>query len=98
MNSFLQCFSEVDASLAIINETWLSDRPSLQEDVDDFLPGPEISLLTLNKLPGNRGVFHRGVTTATPSATVNLGLQVKMAEWSKLLPPVWGGRGFNPQS
>ena len=39
INSLVDCFEEVGASLGIITETWLSDGQGLDDDVENFVLG-----------------------------------------------------------
>ena len=39
MASFIENFKELEANLAVITETWLTDGQSLQTDIDDLLHG-----------------------------------------------------------
>ena len=72
ISSFIDCFKELDASVAVVTETWLADGPSLAEDVDDLLHGTGIALLTRNREPAVNGVCHGGVAIAYRAANVTL--------------------------
>ena len=64
IHSLLDCFTELKADLAIITETWLTDGPTLQEDIDDLREGSGLGLLVRNREPGARGHSHGGVGIA----------------------------------
>ena len=55
ISSFIDSFKELEASIAVVTETWLADGPSLEEDVDDLLLGTGIGLLTRNRPPAASG-------------------------------------------
>ena len=63
IHSLLDCFIELDADLAILTETWLTDGPTLDEDIEDLREGSGLGLLTRNREPGARGA-HGGVAIA----------------------------------
>ena len=60
IGSFIDCFKEMDACLAVVTETWLQDGQQLQDDVDDLLHGAGLGLITRNRPPNSRGVSHGG--------------------------------------
>ena len=64
VGSFIDCYKEMDACLAVITETWLRDGQQLEDDVDDLLHGAGVGLITKNRLPNARGVAHGGVAIA----------------------------------
>ena len=72
MNSFIDMFKEMEASISIITETWLKDSLELQDDVDDLLHGSGIGLITLNLRAGRRGVAHGGVAVAYRAAVIGM--------------------------
>ena len=57
----IDCFEEVDTSIAIVTETWLSDGHGLDDDVDDLLQGAGLGMLYRNRKANSRGVSHGGV-------------------------------------
>ena len=61
INSFIDCFNETDAHLAIITETWMGDGPALAGDLDDLLQATGLAMLTKNRAPDARGVSYGGV-------------------------------------
>ena len=61
--SFIDSFKELDATFAIVTETWLS--PGRQENLtEDLLLGSGIKLWTRSRQPGPSGVYHGGVAIA----------------------------------
>ena len=61
----------MEASLAIVTETWLRDGPDLEDDIDDLLHGSGIGLITLNREANGQGVAHGGVAIAFRAAVVS---------------------------
>ena len=64
INSFIDCFEEMEASLAVVTETWLTDGQALQDDIQDLELGSKIKLLARNRTPSVNGVCHGGVAIA----------------------------------
>ena len=58
IQSFIDNFLELDASISVVTETWLADGPGLDADLDDLLLGTGINLITRNRAPGTNGVCH----------------------------------------
>ena len=77
VNSFIDNFKEMYASLAIVTETWLKDGQELDNDIDDLLHGAGIGLIALNRKPGRHGVAHGGVAVAYRAAVMSMS-RVKM--------------------
>ena len=61
INSLIDTFEELDATGAVITETWLSDGPSLEEDKQDLLLGAGLSMLCRNREPDSKGKSYGGV-------------------------------------
>ena len=61
IDSLIDCFEEMDGTLAVITETWLSDGPSLSEDIRDLANGAGLGMVCLNRPPNGRGISHGGV-------------------------------------
>ena len=61
VNSLITCFEELEASLAVITETWLSDGPSLAEDLEDLKLGAGLGMLTKNRPANPQGYSHGGI-------------------------------------
>ena len=59
INSFIDTFRELEASIAIITETWLADGPSLADDIQDLVLGTGIDLISRNRPPAVNGGRHR---------------------------------------
>ena len=72
LTSFIDCMGELDASIAVITETWLADGPTLAGDLDDLLQGKGIGMITKNRKPSSNGVAHGGVAIAFRASTVRL--------------------------
>ena len=52
---------EMDSTVAVVTETWLSDGPGLDEDLEMLEAGAGISMVTLNRERNNQGFSHGGV-------------------------------------
>ena len=61
INSLLDCIEELEASMAIVTETWLADGASLEDDKQDLFLGAGVSMLTKNRKRNSSGVAHGGV-------------------------------------
>ena len=62
IDSLLDCFSELEADLAVITETWLRDGPELERDLQDLDDGAGVLSLTKNREPNpSTGTSHGGV-------------------------------------
>ena len=57
----IDTIEELDASVAVITETWLADRATLEEDKHDLLLGAGLSLIHKNRIPNSRGMAYGGV-------------------------------------
>ena len=64
IRSLLDCFSELNTDIAVLTETWLSDGPTLDEDIEDLRLGAGVGLLVRNRAVGPRGHSHGGVAIA----------------------------------
>ena len=72
IESLLDCFEEMNASVGIVTETWLSDGQSLDDDLADLEHGAGLKFLVKNRPPGPRGVSHGGVAIAFRKGSVDL--------------------------
>ena len=61
INSLIDTIDKLDAAVAVITETWLSDGDTLEEDRQDLLLGAGISILYKNRPPDSQGVSYGGV-------------------------------------
>ena len=61
INSLIDTIDELDASMAVVTETWLMDGQTLEEDKQDLLLGAGLSLICKNRPPDSRGVSYGGV-------------------------------------
>ena len=61
INSLIDSIDELDASMAIITETWLADGAGLDEDLQDLFLGAGISAICKNRPPDARGLAYGGV-------------------------------------
>ena len=60
INSLLDTMEELEASVAVVTETWLADGVTLEEDKQDLLLGAGISMLCKNRPCDNRGQAYGG--------------------------------------
>lgn len=62
INSLIDCFDELDATAAVVTETWLADGPHLEDDRQDLLLGAGLEVLCKNReRKVSTGVAHGGV-------------------------------------
>ena len=54
IDSLIDCFDEMDATIGIITETWLADGDTLERDIHDLAKGAVLGMVCLNRRPGNR--------------------------------------------
>ena len=64
IHSFIDCFEEMDAMIAVVTETWLADGESLEGDLVDLAAGTGIGMMCRNRTPNLRGTAHGGVAVA----------------------------------
>ena len=72
INSLLDCFCDLRASVAVITETWLTDGETLEEDIDGLCQGAGIGLVCRNREVNERGFSHGGVAVAFKSSEMSL--------------------------
>ena len=60
IDSFIDTFNVMEASLAIISETWFSDTPELCDDLNDLLHGAGIGTVVRCRPQLSNGVSHGG--------------------------------------
>ena len=62
IDSLIDCFSELEADIAVVTETWFRDGNELSQDLADLENGTGIASLTRNRDPNpSTGVAHGGV-------------------------------------
>ena len=64
IESLIDCFDDMQATIGIVTETWLADGESLAEDIADLSAGTGIGLVCLNRERNGAGVAHGGVSVA----------------------------------
>ena len=72
INSLIDCFGEMNVTIATITETWLADGEGLEEDVDDLLLGAGIGMIYKNRPVNDRGVAHGGVAICYRESAMSL--------------------------
>ena len=70
MDCFLDYLSELDASIAFLTETWLSDTPELQNDLEDLHLGTGYGLICKNRPQNDRRYSAGGVAIAFKSSQI----------------------------
>lgn len=62
INSLIDCLEELESSVAIVTETWLSDGQHLEDDRQDQFLGAGLSMICKNRKPNPlTDVAHGGV-------------------------------------
>ena len=61
IRSLIDYIEELEASVAVVTETWLSDGPHLEDDRQDLLLGAGLSMINKNREQSINGVTHGGV-------------------------------------
>ena len=68
----IDCFNDLSAAVGIVTETWFSDGPDLDKDVEGLSLGTGLSMLYRNRPPNQRGFSHGGVAIIFKERTVPL--------------------------
>ena len=68
INSLIDCFGELEASIGIITGT----GESLRKDVRDMEIGAEIGMIYRNRDTNNRGIAHGGVAITSDTAVCSV--------------------------
>ena len=58
IDSLIDCFEELDATVGIVTETWLADGDSLDRDVYDLAKGVGLSMICLNRSVNYLSLIH----------------------------------------
>ena len=72
IDSLIEYLGELDASLAFLTETWLSNSKELENDVEDLELGTGHSFLYKNRDSNTRGYAAGGVAIAFQKNNINL--------------------------
>ena len=72
INSLVDCFTDIEASIGVITETWLTDGDSLDDDVEDLVMAAGIRMIYKNRDKNNRGFSHGGVALVFKESSVAL--------------------------
>ena len=62
INSLIDCFGDMEATLGVVTETWLSDGDGLEEDIEHLALKSGLRLLHRNREDNARGFAHGGVS------------------------------------
>ena len=62
----------MEASLAVVTETWLTDGEDLDQDIDGLCLGAGLGMLCLNRSPNDRGFSHSGVAVVFKSSDITM--------------------------
>ena len=68
----IPCFEELNDTIGIITETWLSDGVSLDQDVRDLASGAGLGMVCLNRKSNDRGVAQGGVAIVNNNSAFTL--------------------------
>ena len=58
VDSFIDNFNELEASLAVITETWMNPNADLERDLDDLALGAGIGMVVRCRPPAQNGVSY----------------------------------------
>ena len=72
MSSLIDCFDNLSAATGIITETWLTDDPDLDEEIEDLVLGTGLQMIYRNRKANDRGFSHGGVAVIYKEATMNM--------------------------
>ena len=72
IDSLIDCFEELDATIGVVTETWLADGDSLNRDLQDLAKGAGLEMICLNRRPNNRRVAQGGVAVVSNIAACTL--------------------------
>ena len=72
INSLIDCFSQMEASIGVITETWLTDGEALDEEIDDLTSGTGLGMVYRNREVNGRGFSHGGVAIVYREAAMSL--------------------------
>ena len=61
IKSLIDCMEEMDCSVGVVTETWLSDGDFLETDIANVAAEAGIGMICLNREPNAAGVSHGGV-------------------------------------
>ena len=61
ITSLIDCIDELEATVAVVTETWLADGEPLERDIADLAHGAGLGLIHRNRAPNVHGVAHGGV-------------------------------------
>ena len=81
--SLLDCFEDMNADLAFVSETWMTEGETLSEDLEDLSLGSGIGMLARCRPAGNRGFLHGGIALAfrETSCTSSLCTTIILITW-----------------
>ena len=72
INSLLDCFSQMEASVGIVTETWLTDGEGLEEELEDLRMGTGLNILHRNREVNSKGFSHGGVAVVYRESALSL--------------------------
>ena len=61
ISSLIDCFSQMDAAIGIVSETWMSDGGDLEEEIENLKMGTGLNLVYRNREANERGFSHGGI-------------------------------------
>ena len=72
MSSLIDCFEDLSAAVGVVTETWLSDGPTLEQEVDNLVLGTGLQMLYRNRECNERGFSHGGVAIVFKETMMDL--------------------------
>ena len=95
ITSLIDCIDELEASVAVVTETWLADGEPLEKDVSDLACGAGLGMIYKNRRPNARGVAHGGVAVIYRKNACNLKeIDITNSENFEVLPTVGNIPGY----
>ena len=72
INSLIDCFNDLDGTLGVVTQTWLSDGDSLEEDIEGLCLGTGLGMVCLNRTTNDRGFSHGGVAVIFRASEITM--------------------------
>ena len=72
ITSLIDCMDEMEETVGVVTETWLSDGEPLERDIADLAHGAGLGLLYRNRKANASGVSHGGVAVIYTRSTCSM--------------------------
>ena len=72
ISSLIDCFSDLNAMVGVVTETWFSDGPALEKDIENLSLGAGMTMISQNRPPNDQGFSHGGVAIVYRTASLSL--------------------------